>query len=207
MYGQQRWAEAAEALTWIVDEGSEDVATRRDDLVRLAELLSDRLGRPDEGLTRFEEASRLAPEDPELLRRLLEGYRRAGDEARAADAAGSLARLAADPDEAVEAHITHGEAALAAERPGEAVAAFARALDLEPARTNGALGLAQARERLDDLSGAAAVLARHAAAARAAARKRTASRPWSSSGATGARLASILPCPGRSKFPRSSART
>ena len=165
LYALGRWEEAADALAWLVDEGSGDVGARRRDVQRLAELLTDRLGRPEEGLARFEEAGRLSPEDPELLRRLLEGYRGAGQAARAADAAGTLALLAGEPEQAREAHLTHGALALDAGRAGEAVAAFARALDLAPESIAGALGLACARERLEDVAGAAEALDRHVAAA------------------------------------------
>jgi len=155
-----RWDEAAQALAVLVDSGTDDADARRHDLQRLGEVLVDRLDKPDEGLARFEEAGRLAPEDPDLLRRLLDGYRRAGNTARAADAAGGLAAVASG-DAALDAHLVHGRAALDADRPGEAVAAFARALDLDATSAEGALGLCEAREGLDDQAGAAEGLDRH----------------------------------------------
>jgi len=157
----QLWREGADALAVLVDAGTDDADARLSDLRRLGEILTDRLDRPDEGLTRFEEAGRLAPEDPDLLRRLLEGYRRSGNAARAADAAGGLAALATGAGEALDAHLVHGRAALDADRPGEAVGAYARALDHDPTSVEGALGLCEAREGLDDDPGGAAGLDRH----------------------------------------------
>ena len=171
LWGLECWEEAAGVLSALVATEASDVATRRADLQRLGELLTDRLGRQDEGLVRFEEASRLAPEDPELLRRLLDGHHAAGDAGSAADAAAALAVLAERGEDALAAHLTHGELALAAERPGEAAAAYAQALDLAPTDEGAALGLATARSALGDVRGAADGLDRHVEALRSEGRE------------------------------------
>lgn len=153
----EQWAEAAQALAALL-AGAYDLADRRDLVVRLGEVYTDHLDRPDDGLARFEEAAALGGEDRALLERLFDGYGRLGDRRRAASAAESLARLEGNEEALLAAHLIHGDAALQEERWEEAETAFGDAVQLGPGHVDAALGLASAREALGDMAAAAAAL-------------------------------------------------
>jgi len=161
----ERWEAVAPVLRDLVSEPAQDLVAKAADLRRLGTLLADRLGRVDEGLAVLEEAGRLAPEDPDLLSRLYEGYAQTGDSGRAAETAAALATLARAPSEVVPAHVRHGRAAMDAGHHAEAEAAFARALEVDPTSEVAALGIAAARSGRGDGPGAADALQRYVDAA------------------------------------------
>jgi tetratricopeptide (TPR) repeat protein len=153
----EQWEPAADALNSLLS-GAHDLPDRRDLTIALGGLLTDHLERHDEALDRFEEAAALGGEDRALLERLFDGYGRRGDRRRAAQTAESLARLEGNEDALLAAHLIRGDAALEQDRAEEAATAFGDAALLGTTNTQAALGLALAREALEDLTGAAQAL-------------------------------------------------